>query len=73
VGGLALVLCGIGLFLLAELSPFRRGVDRATGLLGPLALLLSVAAGIWAVRRRPAAAEPSPAPSPEPREPPARG
>jgi hypothetical protein len=55
VGGLVLALCGIGLFLLAELSPFRRGVDRATGLFGLLALLLSVAAGIWSGRRRRAA------------------
>jgi hypothetical protein len=58
-GGLALALCGVALFLAAELSPFRRGVDQATGKLGLLAFLLSVAAGVWAGRRRAPPQEPA--------------
>ncbi len=75
--GLALTLCGAALFLAAELSPFRRGVDRATGWIGPLSVLVSVAVGIRAGRRRsPPAGAAAPAEGPgRPVEPPgaARG
>jgi hypothetical protein len=60
--GLALVACGVGLFFLAELSPFRRGVDRAVLPLTALALLLSVLAGWWAGRRRRPRPEPEAGP-----------
>jgi hypothetical protein len=52
LGGLVLTLCGVALFFTAELSPFRRGVDRAAGRLGLLALSLAVTTGVWAGRRR---------------------
>ena len=71
--GLALVACGVGLFFLAELSPFRRGVDRAVLPLGLLALALAVLAGVWAGRGRrgrPQPAAPVAGPAAAPQEPP---
>ena len=70
--GLGLVAAGAGLFFLAELSPFRRGVDRAVLPLGLLSLALSVLAGVWAGRRRRAPPPDRPAAEvpPRPQDPP---
>jgi len=71
--GLALGACGVGLFLLAELSPFRRGVDRAVLPLTLLALALAALAGVGAGRRRRGRPEPPPpaaGPAATPQEPP---
>jgi hypothetical protein len=56
--GLALVLCGLVIFLAAEYSSFRRTVDRTALPLTAISLLLAVVAGTRAGRRRPAAVPP---------------
>jgi uncharacterized membrane protein len=68
VFGLVLLACGLGLFFLAELSPFRRGVDRGVLPLTVLAVLLAVLAALRAGRRRraPQAAQPQAATVPQP-------
>ncbi len=52
VFGLVLLAGGLGLFFLAELSPFRRGADRGVLPLTGLAILLAVLAALRAGRRR---------------------
>lgn len=74
VAGLVLALCGVALFFAAELSPFRRTVDRGAPWLSALSLVVAAVAGVRAGRRRaaPAQAEPEGAPRPakdEPAEP----
>jgi hypothetical protein len=65
VFGLVLLACGLGLFFLAELSPFRRGVDRGVLPLTALAVLLAVLAALRAGRRRlPQARQAAPRPDP---------
>jgi drug/metabolite transporter (DMT)-like permease len=70
-GALVLLICGIGLFLAADLTDdypsFRHLLDSATPVLAGLALALAAAAGVrTGVRagRRLGAAEASPAPGP---------
>lgn len=63
--GLVLVLCGVAIFAAAELSPFRRTVDRGAVPLSAVSLLLAVLAAMRAGRRRRPArtAEAAPAPA----------
>jgi hypothetical protein len=68
--GGVLAAAGAALFWLAELAPFRRSVDRATGPLALVALALAALAGWRVGRRRPApAAEPADADRGAPAEP----
>lgn len=66
VAGLVLALCGVALFFAAELSPFRRTVDRGAPWLSALSLVLAALAGVRAGRKRaaPAQAEPETEPPP---------
>lgn len=66
-GALVLVLCGIGLFLAADLTDeypsFRHLLDSAALVLAGLTFVLALVVGVRAGRRRPAAKKAEPAPA----------